>query len=299
MSAPLKAEAGERPLAKVTGFVPPIATPFLDGNLDLDSLKRLLDDLAGSVSGVLVGGSVGEAASLTVDERIRLMNEVASYVDGDLALAVSVADNALENTRRLSEAAGELGADLLMVSCPNYYSNSGPMLTAYFAGVSELATADLCLYDNPLASHTGLTIEDIKALTAAAPRLTHVKVTDTAIDKVEALRSETSLVVLSGDDIVLWHQLTRGAEGAMVALPMIYPQLAAELWRAFSNGDLDGAYAAYRPATNFIHIALGAPDYVAVIKAVLHARGIITSPEVRLPLVAPTARRRDEILASL
>ena len=89
MNAPLKAQAGERPVAKVTGFVPPIATPFLDGNLDLDSLKRLLDDLAGSVSGVLVGGSVGEAASLTVDERNRLMNQVASYVDGDLSLAAA------------------------------------------------------------------------------------------------------------------------------------------------------------------------------------------------------------------
>jgi 4-hydroxy-tetrahydrodipicolinate synthase len=299
MSAPMGVQASERPAAKVIGFVPPIATPFLDGKIDLDSLKRLLDDLAGSISGVLVGGSVGEAVSLTLDERIRLMSEVAAYVDGELALAISVADNAIDNSRRLCEAAGEVGADLLMVSCPNYYANSGPMLEAYFAELSDFAGVDLCLYDNPLASHTTLTVEDIKALAAAAPRLTHVKVTDTALDKVEALRRETSLVVHSGDDVVLWHQLTRGAEGAMVALPMIYPQRAAELWRAFSSGDLDAAYAAYRQVTNFIHVALGASDYVAVIKTVLHARGIIASPEVRLPLVASSARRRDEILASL
>jgi 4-hydroxy-tetrahydrodipicolinate synthase len=299
MSAPAKAPAGGVPATKVTGFVPPIATPFLDGALDLDSLKRLLEDLAGSVSGVLVGGSVGETASLTVEERIRLMREVAVQVDGDLALAVSIADNALENSRRLAEAAAEVGAELLMVSCPNYFSNDGAMLDAYFAQLSEFASVDLCLYDNPIASHTILSVSDIKALADAAPRLTHVKVTDTTLDKVEALRRETSLVVLSGDDVVLWHQLTRGAEGAMVALPMIYPQRAAELWRAFSSGDLDAAYAEYRQVTNFIHVALGAPDYVPVIKTVLHARGIIASPEVRLPLVGPTARRREEILASL
>jgi 4-hydroxy-tetrahydrodipicolinate synthase len=299
MSAPMKASAGGMPATKVTGLVPPIATPFLDGALDLDSLKRLLEDLAGSVSGVLVGGSVGETASLTVEERIRLMREVALQVDGDVALAVSIADNALENSRRLAEAAAEVGAELLVVSCPNYFANDGAMLDAYFAQLSEFASADLCLYDNPMASHTMLSVSDIKALAEVAPRLTHVKVTDTALDKVEALRRETSLVVLSGDDAVLWHQLTRGAEGAMVALPMIYPQRAAELWRAFSSGDLEAAYAAYRQVTNFIHVALGAPDYVAVIKTVLHARGIIASPEVRLPLVGPTARRREEILASL
>jgi 4-hydroxy-tetrahydrodipicolinate synthase len=299
MSAPAKVEAAGRPTTKVTGFVPPIATPFLDGALDLDSLKRLLEDLAGTVSGVLVGGSVGETASLTVEERIRLMREVAAQVDGDLALAVSIADNSIENSRRLSEAAAEVGAELLVVSCPNYYANDGAMLEAYFAQLSELASADLCLYDNPIASHTILTVADIKTLADAAPRLTHIKVTDTALDKVEALRRETSLVVHSGDDVVLWHQLTRGAEGAMVALPMIYPQRAAGLWRAFSSGDLDAAYAEYRQVTNFIHVALGAPDYVAVIKTVLHARGIIASPEVRLPLVGLTAQRREEILASL
>jgi dihydrodipicolinate synthase/N-acetylneuraminate lyase len=85
----------------------------------------------------------------------------------------------------------------------------------------------------------------------------------------------------------------------MVALPMIYPERASDLWRASSSGDLDAAYAEYRRVTNFIHVALGAPDYVVVIKTVLHARGVIESPEVRLPLLPPSPRRCEEILGSL
>jgi dihydrodipicolinate synthase/N-acetylneuraminate lyase len=284
---------------KVTGFVPPIATPFRDGRLDLDSLKRMLEYIAGSVSGVLVGGSVGETASLTLDERMTLMRETAGQISDGSFLAVSIADNAIDNSRRLSEAAGEAGADLLMVSCPNYYANDRGMLEAYFAALSDFASADLCLYDNPLASHTVLSVDDIAALAAVAPRLTHIKVTDTSIEKVEAIRRKTSLIVHAGDDVVLWHQLTRGAEGAMVALPMIYPEHAAGLWRAFSAGDLETAYAEYRHVTNFIHVSLGAPDYVPVIKAILHHRKVIASPEVRVPLVPLSTRRRDEIIASL
>lgn len=299
MSVPAPISDARPPVTRVTGFVPPIATPFRDGALDLDSLRRMLDDVAEHVSGVLVGGSVGEAASLTVEERVAVMQAVAAHLGSDLILAVSISDNAIENSRRLSDAAGQIGANLLVVSCPNYYTNDPVMLQEYFAAVSAFASADLCLYDNPIASHTTLTVADIKALAAAAPRMTHVKVTDTAIDKVEALRAETSLAIHAGDDVVLWHQLTRGADGGMVALPMIYPARASALWRAMAAGDLDAAYGEYQPATGFIHVALGAPDYVAVIKTVLHARGVIASPEVRLPLVPLVARRRQEVLAAL
>ncbi len=286
-------------VTRLTGLVPPIATPFRDGQLDFDSLKRMLDHIAGSISGVLVGGSVGETPSLTLDERMLLMRAVAEHLGDDFSLAVSIADNAIGNSRRLSEVAGELGADLLIVSCPNYYTNDRRMLEEYWAELSSFASADLCLYDNPIASNTPLSVVDIAALAAATPRLTHIKVTDTAIEKVEALRRETSLVIHSGDDAVLWHQLARGAEGAMVALPMIYPQRSGALWRAFASGALPEAYEEYRCVSNFIHVSLGAPDYVAVIKTVLHWRGVIESPEVRLPLVSPSRRRIEEVIASL
>lgn len=284
--------------SRVTGLLPPVVTPFIDGVVDDASFVRLLDDLAPHVAGVLIGGSVGEVASLTIEERIRLVRLASETLGSDRALAVSISDNAIENTRRLSDAAGEYGAKLLMVSCPNYFTLDVPMLEAYFGAISEFAGADLCLYDNPIASHTQLAVADIAALAAAAPRLTHVKVTDTAIEKVAAIVGETSLVVHAGDDAVLWHQLTRGAHGAMVALPMMYPERTGALWRSFEAGDVDSAYGTYLPMTSFIHMALGAVDYAAVIKTVLHHRGLIASPEVRVPLAPLSRQRRQEVIAS-
>ena len=67
---------------RLTGFLPPIATPMLDGKLDLASLARQLDYLADHVSGYLVGGSVGEVASLTVEEREALVRACAAHVQG-------------------------------------------------------------------------------------------------------------------------------------------------------------------------------------------------------------------------
>jgi 4-hydroxy-tetrahydrodipicolinate synthase len=287
-----------RPRRVVGGLLPPIPTPFKDGAIDHASVATLLDDIAGSVSGILIGGSVGETPSLTVAERVDLMQTVARHAGGELELAVAIGDNSIENSRRLLDAAGEVDVALVVVSLPNYFANDIGMLQQYFGALADAAPVDLCIYDNPLASHTPLSVAEIKELVAAVPQITHIKVTDTALEKVAALRAETDLVIHAGDDAVLWHQLTRGVDGAMVALPMIYPQRAAELWRLVVAGKLDAAYEEYRQTAAFIHVALGARDYVAVVKAVLHERGVIASPEVRLPLVPLPSQRRDEVLRS-
>jgi 4-hydroxy-tetrahydrodipicolinate synthase len=300
MSVPQASAKQDGSRMRVTGLVPPIATPFRNGALDLDSLHRLLADLSDHVSGVLVGGSVGEAASMTIEERIIVMREVERGLGRDRQyLAVSISDNSIEYSRELAYAAGEVGADVAMVSCPNYFTNDVGMLEAYFAAISDFTPCDLCLYDNPIASHTTLSVQDIVRLTVAAPRLTHVKVTDTSLDKVAALRDATDLQILAGDDAVLWHQLTRGAQGGMVALPMIYPDRASRMWTAFSDGDLEAAFDEYRHVTTFIHCGLGAPDYVPVIKAVLHKRGVIESAETRLPNLALSTRRLNEVMGAL
>ena len=281
------------------GFIPPIATPMRNGAIDYDSLDSLVDYLRDSVSGYLVGGSVGEHPALTLDERKALTRAVARRRASDRTLAVSVADNCLENCRRMAEDAVDAGADLLLVSCPNYYTNTVPMLIAYLGEVGSYSRVPLCLYDNPIASHTTLSVTDIMALADAVPTLRAIKVTDPSPEKVRALRERTDLIVYAGDDFVLWHMLARGAHGGMVALPMIYPDESRAIWDAVQQEDWSGAEAAYRRTSHFIHIALGAPDYVPVIKTVLHQRGVIASPEVRIPILALSDERRAEVLRAL
>lgn len=282
-------------MTAASGLIPPIPSPLSDGRLDLHSLERVIEDIAPYVSGVLVGGGVGEVASLSIDERVLLFGAVKRMLPDGLGLAVSIADNSLEHTRRLAEAAAEAGASLVVASCPGYFANDVGMLEAYFAAVSELAPIDLCLYDNPFSSHTTLSVADIASLAAAAPRMTHVKVTDLSPGKVAALKEATDLTVCAGDDAVLWEQI-HDADAAMVAAPLIYPKECAALWEAVSGGDAGGARAAYRELAPFLHSALGSPDYVAVIKAVIHHRGVIDSPEVRLPLLELPPRRLAAVI---
>jgi 4-hydroxy-tetrahydrodipicolinate synthase len=237
---------------------------------------------------------------LSTAEREEVIRTVASHLAGtNRTIAVSIADNSLEHSRRLAEVAGDVRADLLMLSCPSYYPNDYSMLEAYFGAVAEFASADLCLYDNPYVSKTWLTAGQIHALASAVPRLTHVKMTDIAIGKVSAIVGQGDLTVLAGEDSVLWHQLTAGAAGVMSAIPMIYPEASARMWKAFSAGRHEEAFDEYRALAPFITCGIHGDDYISVVKNVLHHLGVIDSAEVRLPLLPIAEPRREEVLAVL
>jgi dihydrodipicolinate synthase/N-acetylneuraminate lyase len=284
---------------QIEGFIPPIATPMKDGKVDIASLERLVDYLSPHVQGFLVGGSVGENPSLTREERFLIAETVSRRKRPEHILAISVADNSLPNCAEYAAVASRLGADIAVVLCPTYYANNRQMLCSFVAAVADASDIPLCLYDNPQASGVQLSVEDILAMHQAAPRLEHVKVTDPDSEKVAALKKRSDMVVHGGDDIVLWHMLARGAEGAMVALPMIYPEESSTFWREWSEGDRTVARTYYSRFAPFIHMAVGGPDYVQVIKAVLHHRGVIDTPEVRVPLLPLDERRQAEILAAL
>jgi 4-hydroxy-tetrahydrodipicolinate synthase len=291
--------AVRRSSRRVTGIFPPIPTPLVDGRLDLDSMRRLLDNLFASIDGVMLGGSLGEGASLSIPERETVIRTVADHFQGERSLVVSISDNSLEHLKRLSSVAGECEAALLALSCPNYFPNDLGMLEAYFGAVNDVASVDLCLYDNPYVTRTLLTIDDILAIRAAAPRITHVKMTDATLGKIRDLRNRLDVTVFAGDDAVLWHHLLSGAEGMMASVPMVYPERVASMWAAFNRGEIDDAFEEYRMLSPIIQVALSNVDYPAVIKAILHHRGIISSSEVRVPLVPLSTERLDEVIGAL
>lgn len=276
------------------GILPPIPTPFKDGKPDFESLQRILDHLGDHVDGVLLGGSVGEMPSLTLQERFDLIAKMEAYRASGKRVAVSIADNSIENTRVLAKAAADVGADYVMVSCPSYYSNSDEMLKQYFDVVAGYVSGQICIYDNPYATHTEMSISLIKDLAAAIPQISAIKITDKTLGKVTAVRESTSLTIFSGEDAVLLHQLAEGVDGMMVALPLIFPAGSAQLFAEAKNKSLDSLISSFGSLAPYVQVALGGHDYPAVIKSTLKEYGVIDSAEVRLPLTGLAAGRAEQ-----
>lgn len=281
------------------GLFPPVITPFVDGRVDAGSIERLVEACAPHLDGMVVAGSTGEGPSMTFDERTATIGHFARAMRGRLRMIVGVAETSVDDIRELMRFGDEHGADGYLVPVPFYFRHTPETVAAFFREVSGYTDREIVVYDNPYATKTFLTAADYGVLASLRRNIRHVKITDTALAKVDAANQRGDLILLSGSDEVMQQQVVRGCEGAITAIPQIVPKTARAWFDATRAGDLaasSGLWARMLPLIN--EMMIGTDEYPGVVKFALRHRGVIASDEVRVPL-PPLADVRRRILHSI
>lgn len=285
--------------AALAGNIPTIATPMRDGAVDHGSLRSLLAYIDPYVDGYLTCGSVGEGASLTLEERITVMETVAAFRQASGFQRVwffGTSGTALPEIERLVQASVQHGVDALLTPQPSYFAISPPMPQQFFAAVAAMSDLPIVIYDNPYPTNYYLGTDEIIDLVAANPTIVGVKVTDPNVQKVSALKARSEMLVYAGDDFICWRMLSRGADGAMLAFPMILPKTYARFYGLHKEGKREAAFEVWsQEILPFVNECLRDTDYVQTSKAALYRLGVIASPEMRLPLTPLDAARWQEV----
>jgi 4-hydroxy-tetrahydrodipicolinate synthase len=281
---------------KLRGSLPVIPTPFFENKIDYASLERLFDHLFPELDGYTLGGSTGEAVSLSLDERIELMRFAARHTPPGKVIVAGLTHTNLAEMQKLARAAVELGIHAGLVPCPYYFPNEFNMILAFFRELDRASPLPLVLYDNPIYTKTWLRAEEIFRLLDACPNLKGVKMTDHDLGKLERLKRETGTSLFSGDDVVAFRSLLVGIDGSMIIAPAIFPASYQETVRLLEKDDAEAALRVFSAQVlPFIHL-FGPGDEVPVTKAVFHSIGIFRSPEVRLPLLRCSPSRLKETM---
>ena len=283
----------------LAGNIPTIATPLRDGTIDHAGLRSLLAYIDPYVDGYLTCGSVGEGASLEVEERIDVMATVASFRETTGSRRTwffGTSGTALPEIAYLVQACADHGVDALLTPQPSYFAISPPMPQQFFAAVAAMSDLPIVIYDNPYPTSYYLGTDEIIDLAADNPTIVGVKVTDPNVQKVSALKEHSEMLVYTGDDFICWRMLCRGADGAMLAYPMILPETFAHMYGLHRAGRREEAFAVWsREILPLVNECLRDTDYVQTSKAALHRLGVIASPEMRLPLTDLDAIRWQEV----
>ena len=277
------------------------ATPFRsDGALDLDSVDTLVDFYLGhGASGLTILGIMGEAPKLDAAESVAFVDRVLARVNSRVPVIVGVSAAGNDVLARLSHRAIEAGAAGVMVA-PQRGLNTEAAIRRYFAGVCETLGPDVpvCLQDYPQTTGVHFSVETILALTTEHPQIVMLKHEDwPGLNKLSAVRAGSGtaqvprLSILVGNGgLFLPEELARGADGAMTGFA--YPEMLVEVVASHAAGDTEGAadlFDAYLPLVRYEQqLGLG----LAVRKAILHRRGAIASPRVRVP--GPVLTGADE-----
>jgi N-acetylneuraminate lyase len=275
--------------AKLTGLVAATHTPFhADGSLNLSVVERQAEHLlATGVTTAFVGGSTGESASMTVDERLALAGRWGEVVRGSpMRLVVHVGHNCLADARALAAHAQKAGAVAVAALSPSYFKpRSVELLVACCADVAAAAPAlPFYFYDIPALTRVQFPMPEFLRLGAdRIPTLAGIKFTNPDLMAYQqCLRLHDGHFDLPwGVDEHLLGALAVGATGGVGSTYNFAAPVFHRLLAAFARGDLSAARLEQYRAIRLIEL-LGGLGYMAAAKGVMSVLGVDVGP-ARLP----------------
>jgi 4-hydroxy-tetrahydrodipicolinate synthase len=277
---------------QLPGVHVPLVTPFTPGGeVDPASLDRLAREvLAAGAAGIVALGTTGEPAALEDSER-RAVLDVCAAVRRDTGATLVVGAGG-SGTRRSAAALAELAAwpevDAALVPVPAFVRPTEAGVVRHFEELARRSPVPLLAYHVPHRTARPLGAATVREI-AAVPGVVGMKHAVAALDAgtVTLLADPPPrFTVLAGDDVMAAPLMALGAAGGILASAHLCTARWAGMADAWRAGDAPYARSLGAPLAPLASALFAEPN-PGVIKAVLHARGRIATPDVRLPLLPP------------
>jgi 4-hydroxy-tetrahydrodipicolinate synthase len=271
-----------------------------DGELDLDAQRELTEAVVSwGVDGITVLGVMGEASTLTSDERAAVISAVAAAAPGT-ALAAGCSGPAVHAVVAHVLQARECGAAFAMVSAPPLMRDIDA-LPAFMGAVAARGGLPLIVQDEPAATGVNLPVSILKrCLDQSASTIVKLEDPPTATKITKLLDAAPGTAVFGGlGGAAAYFELRRGAVGTMTGFS--YPEILTELRRRLSAGDATGAYSVYARYLPLIAFEAAPVVGLGVRKELLHRRGALSSTAMRVsgPPSADLLDELDEVLEAV
>ncbi len=232
---------------KLTGVLPPIATPFQDGKLALGKLKENFQKWNKTgLSGYLVLGSNGEAVYLSEKEKIKVIEVSREAIPKSKIMLVGTGMESTQETARFTNQAAKLGANGALVVTPSYFKGSmkPQILYEHFISVAESSQIGILLYNVP--QFTGINMEpELVAKLSEHPNIIGIKDSSGNIGQLSEIvhLSKKGFAIFVGSAPVFFPALCVGAVGGILAVAQVAPQVCVNILNLFRKGKMDDARA--------------------------------------------------------
>ena len=267
------------------GSMPALVTPFKNGELDLETLKKLIEWHIGEGShGFVPVGTTGESPTLSHDEHDAVVECVVKAAAGRVPVIAGAGSNNTLESIRLAQAAEKAGADAVLVVTPYYNKPTQGGLIAHFRAVHDACNLPIIIYNIPPRSVVDMSPETMGEL-AKLPRIAGVKDSTGDVSRVSAQRITcgTDFIQLSGEDAQALGHRAMGGSGCISVTANVAPRLCAEFQNALTAGDFKTALD-YQDRLMPLHMAIFVEPGLAGAKYAMSRLGLCND-EVRLPLV--------------
>lgn len=267
-----------------TGSMPALVTPFRNGELDLDALKRLVEWHIEEGSSALVPvGTTGESPTLSHAEHETVVEEVVKAAKGRIPVIAGAGSNNTTEAIHFAQFAEKVGADAILVVTPYYNKPTQRGLVAHFTAVHDACNLPIIIYNIPPRSVIDMVPATMGQL-AKLPRIAGVKDATGRLERVSQQRAACGkdFIQLSGEDATALGFNAHGGVGCISVTANVAPRLCAEFQAATLAGDYKTALD-YQDRLMPLHEAIFIEPGLVGAKYGLSKLGMCTE-EVRSPL---------------
>ena len=232
------------------GVMPAVTTKFTDQDeLDLINFKvNIKAQLDAGVHGIVLGGTLGEASTLTDSEKRTLVRETVAFVDGAVPVIINIAEQSTKIAIEMAHKAEEDGASGLMMLPPMRYKADDRETVNYFRKVANSTTLPIMIYNNPVDYGIEVTLGMFEDLLRDCPNIQAVKESTRDISNINRIRNRFGdrLAILCGVDTLALESMLIGADGWVAGLVCAFPAETVAIYELAKAGRTKGAIDIYR-----------------------------------------------------
>jgi 4-hydroxy-tetrahydrodipicolinate synthase len=282
------------------GAITALVTPFhADGSIDVSALAALVEwQIAEGIHGIVPVGSTGEAVTLSLPERERIVRIVAEQAKGRVPVIAGAGSNDTAAAIEASKVLGAAGATHLLHVSPMYNKPPQRGIIAHFIAVADASPLPVVLYNVPGRTGSNMTAETTLEL-AEHQNIVGMKEASGntgQIDQILRGRPE-GFAVVSGDDGLTLAVMAAGGDGVISVISNAVPKLCAQLTDALAKSDLATASLIHHRLAPLVEAAFIESNPIPI-KAALAMMGRLKNV-LRLPLVPLDTKHEARMSAAL
>lgn len=220
-----------------------IATPFKDGNVNLDEFKRLIKfQIENKADSIIVCGTTGESPTLSVDEKKELIKCAVETANKQVPIIAGTGSNDTKKAIEMSKIAEDLGTDGLLIVTPYYNKCTQNGLIEYYKSIAKSVSIPIIMYNVPSRTGVNITPETCLEL-SKIPNIVAIKEASGNISQVAKIASicKDNLQIYSGNDDQILPVLSLGGIGVISVLANIKPNEVHKICYDYFDGNTQSA----------------------------------------------------------
>ncbi|MFB0938912.1 MAG: dihydrodipicolinate synthase family protein [Urechidicola sp.] len=232
------------------GVMPAVTTKFTEKDtLDMKMFETNIHaQLDAGVHGIVLGGTLGEASTLSDDEKRTLTQDTVRIVNGKVPVLMNIAEQSTKGAIKAAQIAEEDGARGLMMLPPMRYKAGDRETVEYFKAVANSTRLPIMIYNNPVDYKIEVSLDMFDELITSCHNIQAVKESTRDVSNVTRIKNRFGdrLKIMTGVDTVALESLLMGADGWIAGLVCAFPAETVAIYELQKAGRIKEAIEIYR-----------------------------------------------------